>query len=104
MKLLEHEGKALLRAYGIETPAFVLLEGAQETPGVRYPVVFKSQVLTGDRMKKGGIIIAKNDAEYKDAIEKLFTLSIDGMKPGVILAEEYVSSVDELYVSISYSS
>ncbi len=104
MKLLEHEGKELFRNYGIATPQFELLLNSAALPKLSYPMVLKSQVATGDRMKKGGIIIVKDETELKIVLPKLFTLTIDGMKPEVLLAEELIAYTDELYLSISYSS
>ena len=104
MKLLEHEGKALFRTHGIATPEFELLSDVAALPKLSYPMVLKSQVAAGDRMKKGGIIIVKDETELKTELPRLLTLAIDGMKPEVILAEELIDYTDELYVSFSYSS
>ena len=104
MKLREHEGKALFRTHGIATPQFELLPNAAALPKLSYPMVLKSQVAASDRMKKGGIVIVKDETELKRELPRLFTLAIDGMKPEVILAEELIAYTDELYVSFSYSS
>ena len=87
MKLLEHEGKELFRTHGIATPEFELLSSATSGVTLPYPLVLKSQVAAGDRMKKGGIAIVKDEAELRAILPKLFALVIDGLKPEVILAE-----------------
>ena len=104
MKLFEYEGKALFRTYGIGTPASVLLTAQKHDLDMAYPLVLKSQVLSGDRKKKGGILIIKDAKDIASAVSTLLNLEIDGVKPQTVLAEELISFQDELYVSISYAS
>ncbi len=104
MKLREYEGKELLRTHGVLTPQYELLN--EETRGISlsYPVVLKSQVPASDRMAKGGIIVVKKEGELTRNIRALFTRAIDGILPDVLLAEEFISSASECYVSFSYST
>lgn len=104
MKLSEHEGKALLRKYGIATPQYELLDRGTEGVSLAYPVVLKSQVPAGDRMAKGGIIIIKKKEDLIENIRALFDHAIDGHLPDSVLAEEFIVSKSELYVSFSYST
>ena len=99
MKLLEYEGKALFRSYGIATPKFALLSKSNEIVAIDYPVILKSQVPSGDRMAKGGIVTVLKAADLDSAIKKLFATRIDGNLPEYLLAEELVVNAEELYVS-----
>ena len=104
MKLLEHEGKKLFKEYGIPTPHFELVY--RDTQGVfsQYPLMLKSQVLAGERMKSGGIMKVSDISEFHSATAMLFSIAIDEELPKVILAEEMIDYVAEYYVSFSYSS
>ena len=104
MKLLEYEGKALFRTYGIRTPVSTLIDHKSNKLDIAYPVILKSQVAIGDRMKKGAVIVAKDADAFSVALSQLFDLAINGVKPDFILVEELISFTYELYVSISYSS
>ena len=104
MKLLEYEGKALFRSHGITTPKFVLFSKSNDEVAIVYPVILKSQVPSGDRMAKGGIVIVPKAADLDIAIKKLFITRIDGNLPEYLLAEEFILNAEELYVSFSYSS
>ena len=96
MKLLEYEGKAILKAGGIAVPKSFTAEKLQEF----LPVVLKSQVPVGGRGRAGGIIIVKNAIEYKAARKMIKNLSIDNYKPHIILAEEFLAIDKELYLSL----
>jgi succinyl-CoA synthetase beta subunit len=64
MKLLEHQGKELFRRYGITIPLFELLNDSSKVPKLAFPLVLKSQVSSGDRMKKGGIRFVEHKGEF----------------------------------------
>ncbi len=104
MKLLEHEGKQLFRKYGIPIPRGELVHPGTKSSVVDFPLILKSQVLSGDRMKKGGIIKVTDSLGLPSESAKLFTTVIDGELPKVLLAEEIVHFDQEIYISISYSS
>lgn len=61
IKLLEHEGKALLSACGIPVPQGGLYRDLP--PGIDGPLVVKAQVFAGGRGKAGGIRFAGNRSE-----------------------------------------
>ena len=69
MKLLEHEGKEILKARGIPVPAFggLITKTAQVSAALKRagkaPWVIKAQVLAGGRGKAGGIKLAKTPKE-----------------------------------------
>jgi succinyl-CoA synthetase beta subunit len=104
MKLTEGEGKELLRAYGIETPAYAFIDKEMRTCPLVFPCVLKSQVPASDRKTKGGVLVVRSEKEFAVAARDLFSRAIDGLYPKRLLAEEYVESAEELYASFSYAS
>lgn len=104
MKLLEYQGKELFRKYGIAVPNAVLLDASVEDIPLQFPVVLKSQVPSGDRKKKGGILFAEKKEDALSKIRELFQKAIDGAKPEKILVEEKVDSAEEIYASFSYDT
>ncbi|MBI2647991.1 MAG: hypothetical protein HYW98_01450, partial [Candidatus Wildermuthbacteria bacterium] len=101
MKLTEHRGKELLRKYGIETPAFELVEKHTKTCLLATPFVLKSQVLSGDRMQKGGVVFVERGEDFERQKELLFQVPIDGAFPETLLAEEKITGATELYLAFS---
>ncbi len=104
MRLVEHEGKELLRAVGIKTSAYEVVRPGQLNVSLSYPIFLKSQVPASDRKRKGGIVEVIDAASFAAATERLFSTSIDGHLPTELLAEEKVQAKNELYVSFSYTS
>jgi len=111
MNLREYEGKKLFKEYGIAVPNSYLVEDSiSRVPQVGDPersrgseYVLKAQVLSGDRMKAGGIIFAGGDKVYP-AIDELFKKTINGEAVKRILVEEKINVAAEYYVSISYDT
>ena len=96
MKLLEYEGKNILKEGGIAVPkSFIAARKAEFLPAV-----LKSQIPVGGRGKGGGIIIANSAEEYSSAYKKITSLKIKGYLPQVILAEELLAIERELYLSL----
>ena len=90
MRLFEHESKQLLARMGIPIPRGVLLSDpgdAGEMKDLEYPVTVKSQVLTGGRMKAGGVVFAQNATELRDAVGDLLNLEIGGHTAETVLIE-----------------
>ncbi|MBI2573830.1 MAG: hypothetical protein HYV78_00315 [Candidatus Wildermuthbacteria bacterium] len=104
MKLLEHQGKELLKKHGIEIPAFELVAKHTRSTAVHVPFVLKSQVLSGDRKQKGGILFVDRKEDFEQGKEVLFQTAIDGVFPEILLAEEKIIAESELYCSMSYDT
>lgn len=98
MKLYEYEGKKLFQQYGIKTAKGWLLN---DLPGkIVYPVMAKTQVLTGGRGKLGGIQKVNNETELKSTAKKLLAMKIKEEKVKNVYVEEMVSYQKEYYISI----
>ncbi|MEC7788288.1 MAG: ATP-grasp domain-containing protein [Chloroflexota bacterium] len=106
MRFYEYESKAILSEYGIAVPASEFCQTAEEVRsaviGINRPVALKSQVLSGGRMKAGGIKFAESADEAAAAAIDIFALSINGNKPVGILVEEQMDVEQEYYAAVTY--
>ena len=106
MRFYEFEAKGLFARHGIpllkgrvaKTPAEARLI-ASELAG---PVVLKSQVLTGGRMKAGGVKFAETPAEAETAARAILQLEISGHKPRGVLVEEKAPVVKEYFAAVTW--
>jgi succinyl-CoA synthetase beta subunit/citryl-CoA synthetase large subunit len=106
MRFYEYEAKALFARHG--TP---LLEGrVSKTPAeardaaaeIAGPVVLKSQVLTGGRMKAGGVKFAATPAEAEAAAKAILALEIKGQKPRGVLVEQRAPVAKEYFAAVTW--
>lgn len=95
VKLLEYEAKSLLAASDVAVPKSYIAGSKPEF----LPAVIKSQVPTGGRSKAGGVVIVKNDSDYKAAVKKISELEIKGFLPKTLLAEAVLQIDRELYLA-----
>ena len=106
MRFYEFEAKALFARHGIP-----LLKGRVATTSadakriatdVGGPVVLKSQVLTGGRMKAGGVKFADTPAEAEAAADAILRLEIKGHRPRGVLVEEKAPVVQEYFAAVTW--
>jgi succinyl-CoA synthetase beta subunit len=96
MKLLEHEGKSLLQAYGIRIPVGALWPAVPEVTG---GLVAKAQVLVGGRGKAGGIRFAEDRDELGRTVEDLMALTIKGEPVHAVYLEQRLAAASEVYLA-----
>lgn len=105
MRLYEHEAKLLFGKLGIPLPKSALAvskdDAVKAAAEIGFPVVLKSQVLTGGRGKAGGIKIAKDEKDLKSQSESLFNLKIKGYLVKSILVEKALDINRELYLGVT---
>ncbi|MFN4045884.1 MAG: ADP-forming succinate--CoA ligase subunit beta [Acidilobaceae archaeon] len=107
MKLYEFEAKNILKRYGVEVPAGVVIEKGEDVKskilgaGLEPPLVAKSQVLVAGRGKAGGIRLANSVEEAVDIVYRLFDHPIKGLKPRYVLVEKAVSHTREFYAAVT---
>src|SRR3989344_4298381 len=101
MKLYEYQGKELLRKYGVAVPKSVLLSSKKEKISINFPLVVKSQTLSGDRFRAGGINFAVSRKELNKGLG-ILGKKINSEKVKSLLIEEKISAEKEYYVSFSY--
>src|SRR3990172_1759612 len=108
MRFYEYEAKRLLAKQGIRLPA----GGTAETPQdarrlaseVGGPVVLKSQVLAGGRMKAGGVKFADTPAEAEAAAAGILRLEIRDQLPRCVLVEAKAAVKKEYYLGVTYDA
>ncbi|HKG17090.1 MAG TPA: ATP-grasp domain-containing protein, partial [Solirubrobacteraceae bacterium] len=95
MRFFEYESKEIVRRAGIPTSkggfAKTAEEARERAAEVAGPVVIKSQVLTGGRMKAGGVRFADTPEEAAAHAEEILALEINGHMPRGVLVDERVS-------------
>src|SRR5437867_2670902 len=106
MRFYEYEAKALFARHG--TPllkgrvARSATEAAEIARDLAVPVVLKSQVLTGGRMKAGGVKFADTPAEAEAAARAILALDIKGQKPRGVLVEERAPVAKEYFAAVTW--
>jgi succinyl-CoA synthetase beta subunit len=104
MRFYEYESKEIVRRAdiptskgGFATSADEARRRAEEVDG---PVVIKSQVLTGGRMKAGGVKFADAPGEAAEHAEAILNLEINGHEPRGVLVDERVEVAQEYYAGV----
>lgn len=105
MKIHEYQAKELLAEYGVPTPKGKVATTTEEAVKIAedlvcWPVVAKAQVHVGGRGKAGGVKLAKNINELREATGKIFGLNIKGSIVSKILVEPGVDIKKEIYLGI----
>jgi succinyl-CoA synthetase beta subunit len=96
MKLLEHEGKALLARHGMPVAAGALWP---QVPPSETGWMVKAQVLAGGRGKRGGIAAAASRAEVEQHAARLQGARLGSDPVHAVLVEERLSVAKELYLA-----
>jgi succinyl-CoA synthetase beta subunit/citryl-CoA synthetase large subunit len=104
MRFYEYESKEIVRRAGIPTSkggfATTAAEARQRAEEVDGPVVVKSQVLTGGRMKAGGVKFADEPGVAAEHAETILNLEINGHEPRGVLVDERVEVAQEYYAGV----
>jgi succinyl-CoA synthetase beta subunit len=106
MRFYEYEAKALFARHGIPLlkgrVAKTAAEARAAAAEIGRPVVVKSQVLSGGRMKAGGVKFADDPAAAEQAAQAILQLEIKGQKPRGVLVEERVPVVQEYFAAVTW--
>jgi succinyl-CoA synthetase beta subunit len=104
LDLYEHQGKELLKEYGLETlPGKVATtpeEARKATEEIGGTVAVKAQVLTGGRGKAGGIKVVDSPDEAEKAADQILGMDIKGHTVGRVYVEGGAEIETEMYLSI----
>ena len=105
MKLHEYQAKGIFADAGIPVPESQLadsVEGVLDAVAeIGYPAAVKAQVHVGGRGKAGGIKIATNEDEAREAAESILGMDLKGYHVNEVLVEQGVDFVDEYYVGVT---
>jgi len=108
VRFYEYEAKSLLKKQSILIPAQkfarTVTEAEEAAAQIGFPVVLKSQVLSGGRMKGGGVKFATCAEEVNEAASNILKLKIRGKTPAGILIEAKCAIQQEYYLGVTYDS
>ncbi len=108
MRFYEHEAKQVLAKHGVPLPKREVARTPEEAEAaaasIGGPVVLKSQVLSGGRMKAGGVKFADTPAEAKAAAAAILELPINGQLPMGVLVEERRAIAQEYYAAVTWDA
>src|SRR4051795_5554870 len=104
MRFFEYEARRIVELagipvtkYGFCTTAAEARAAAEEIGG---PVVIKSQVLTGGRMKAGGVRFADTPEQAERDAAEVLELEINGHMPRGVLVDPKAQVAQEYYAGV----
>src|SRR6476659_10005319 len=104
MRFYEFEARKIVELAGIPVTKYGFCTSAEEARKVAEeiggPVVIKSQVLTGGRMKAGGVKFADTPEEAAQHAEEILKLEINGHMPRGVLVDPKAEVKQEYYASV----
>ena len=104
MRFYEFECKLLLAKQGVPLPhggtANNPEQARQLAAELRGPVVLKSQVLSGGRMKAGGVKFADTPAQAEEHAREILQLEIGGQQPRGVLVDPKAQVEQEYYAGV----
>jgi succinyl-CoA synthetase beta subunit len=106
MRFYEYEAREIVRRAGIPVTAYGFTrdpaEAARIAERIGGPVVIKSQVLSGGRMKAGGIRFADTPAEAARHARDVLDLEINGRRPRGVLVDPRAAVEREYFASVCW--
>jgi succinyl-CoA synthetase beta subunit len=106
MRFYEYESRRILAREGIPLSKHGFATSAEEAKQIAAdiggPVVVKSQVLTGGRMKAGGVKFADTPEEAEAHARDILALEIGGHMPRGVLVDSRAPIEQEYYAGVIY--
>jgi succinyl-CoA synthetase beta subunit/citryl-CoA synthetase large subunit len=104
MRFYEYEAREIVKRAGIPVTDYGFTRDAAEAKEIAAridgPTVIKSQVLSGGRMKAGGVQFADTPEEAQAHAENVLKLEINGQMPRGILVDPKADIDQEFYVGV----
>src|SRR5437016_9580595 len=104
MRFFEYESRAIVAKAGIPVTKHGFAKNAEEARRIAEdiggPVVIKSQVLTGGRMKAGGVQFADTPDEAEGHARDVLALEINGHHPRGVLVDPKAQVKQEYYAGV----
>jgi succinyl-CoA synthetase beta subunit/citryl-CoA synthetase large subunit len=104
MRFFEYEAREIVKRAGIPVTDYGFTKDAEEARDVAEriggPVVIKSQVLTGGRMKAGGVKFADTPDEAERDARHILALEINGHHPRGVLVDPKAQLKQEYYAGV----
>lgn len=106
MRFYEFEAKQVLARHGIPVAEGQCVDSAKEAERVAAaigcPVMVKSQVLSGGRMKAGAVRAADSPKEAASHFEAILPVVVNGQEARSILVEKMSPIAQEYYVGVTW--
>jgi succinyl-CoA synthetase beta subunit/citryl-CoA synthetase large subunit len=106
MRFYEHESKTLFAKHGMPLGKSGLAQSADAARSIAaeigQPVVLKSQVLSGGRMKAGAVKFADTPDEAARLFDEILPIVVNGQHAESILVEEKSPIAQEYYVGVTW--
>ncbi len=106
MRFYEYEARRILDRAGIPMSRHGFAKSAEEArqivSDIDGPVVIKSQVLTGGRMKAGGVKFTDSPEEAGALAEEILDLEINGHVPRGVLVDTKAAIKREYYAGVTF--
>src|SRR5437870_10086649 len=106
MRFFEYEAREIVKRAGIPVTDFGFTTDAAEARTIAEriggPTVIKSQVLTGGRMKAGGVKFADTPEEAEAHAREILALEINGHMPRGVLIGAKAEIKQEYYAGVIY--
>src|SRR5690348_3531189 len=104
MRFFEYEAREIVKRAGIPVTDFGFTRDAAEAKEIAQriggPTVIKSQVLTGGRMKAGGVKFADTPQEAESHAADILQLEINGHMPRGVLVDPKAEVEQEYYAGV----
>src|SRR5918999_1192388 len=104
MRFFEYESRRIVELAGIPVTDYGFCTTAAEAQAtaerIGGPVVIKSQVLTGGRMKAGGVKFADTPEEAEGHAAEILELEINGHMPVGVLVDPKAEVEQEYYAAV----
>ncbi len=104
MRFYEYEARKIVELAGIPVTKYGFCKTAEEArkaaEEIGGPTVIKSQVLSGGRMKAGGVKFADTPEEAAEHAEAILKLEINGHMPRGVLVDPKAEVKQEYYASV----
>src|SRR6201988_2197793 len=104
MRFFEYEAREIVKRAGIPVTDYGFTTDAAEARQIAEriggPTVIKSQVLTGGRMKAGGVKFADTPEEAEGHAEAILQLEINGHMPVGVLVDPKAEVEQEYYAAV----
>src|SRR3954447_11047236 len=104
MRFYEYEAREIVKRAGIPVTDYGFTRDPAEAAAIAAriggPVVVKSQVLSGGRMKAGGIRFADTPAQAEQHAREVLELEMEGRRPRGVLVDRRAAVVQEYYAGV----
>jgi succinyl-CoA synthetase beta subunit/citryl-CoA synthetase large subunit len=106
MRFYEYESKALFRRHGLPLGRSGMAQSREDARRIAAeiagPVVLKSQVLSGGRMKAGAVRFADGPDEAADLFDAILPIVVNGQRARGVLVEERTPVAQEYFASVTW--